>query len=82
MDNAGERHFIYQLLKRYPHALCAETDMLRRVADTKHGYAFACNKGVLPQCLQGIAPSVMLGYHTQAGGTAVHRVELAVVGEI
>ena len=82
MDNTGERHFIYQLLKGYPHALRTKADMLRRVANAKHGYAFAGNKGVLPQCLQGIAPSVMLGYHTQAGGTAVHRVELAVVGEI
>ena len=35
----------------------------------------------LTQGLQGIVATIMLGYHLQTGGTAVHGVGLAGVGE-
>jgi len=81
VQNAGQRHIIHQLFQRDPYSLRVHADAFRRIADAEHAHAFAGDKTLFPQGLQSIAATVMLGNHAQAGGAAVHGVQLGVVGE-
>lgn len=81
MHDAGQRRIVYQLLKRNHHSRRAKTDMFRCIADTQHRNSFARNKRLLAEGFQTVVPAVVLGYHAQAGGTAVHGIELGVGGE-
>jgi len=81
MQNAGQRHIIHQLLQRDPYPLRVHADAFGCIADAEHAHTFPCDKTLFPQGLQSIAATVMLGNHAQAGGAAVHGVQLGVVGE-
>ena len=80
LQTLRERSFL-QLLQGNPHSRCAEPDGFRRVTDAQHGYPLACDEGAFAERLQRIVLAVISGYHTQAGGAAVHRIQLEVVGE-
>ena len=81
VQDARKRHVFLQLLQGNTHSRCAETDGFRRVTDAQHGYPLACDEGAFAERLQRIVLAVISGYHTQAGGAAVHRIQLEVVGE-
>ena len=81
VQDARKRHVFLQLFQGNPHSRCAETDGFRRVTDAQHGYPLACDEGAFAERLQRIVLAVIFSYHTQAGGTAVHRIQLEVVGE-
>jgi len=51
------------------------------VADAKHADAFAGDEASLADGLLTICSAVVAGYHAEAGGTAVHGVELGDVWE-
>ncbi|GHT64081.1 hypothetical protein FACS189451_11440 [Bacteroidia bacterium] len=63
------------------HADGAEADAFGGVADAEHGDAFAGDVAFFAQCLAAVGAAVVFGEHAQAGGAAVHGVELGVVGE-
>ena len=71
-----------QLTKRYVHADGAEADAFGSGADTKHTHALASDKALLPERLQRVVLAIMLGHHPQAGGAAVHGIELLVKREV
>jgi len=81
VQNAGQRNIFHQLFQRNPYPLRVHPDAFGCIADAEHAHTFPCDKTLFPQGLQSIAASVMLGDHAQAGGAAVHGVELDVVGE-
>ena len=81
VQDARQRHVFLQLLQGNTHSRCAEPDGFRRVTDAQHGYPLACDEGALAERLQRIVLAVISGYHPQAGGAAVHRIQLEVVGE-
>jgi hypothetical protein len=58
-----------------------EADTFGGIGDTQHGDALAGDETFPTQGLDGEAATVMLGNHAEAGGTAVHGVELAEGGE-
>lgn len=70
-----------QLLKRYMHADGAEADAFGCGADTKHTHALASDEAFLPERLQRVVLAIMLSYHPQAGGAAIHGIELVIIGE-
>ena len=81
VQNAGQGSIFRQLFERNSYALRMHADAFGGIADPQHGNAFTSNETPIPQGLQGIAASVMLGDHAQAGGAAVHGVELGVMGK-
>ena len=81
VQDARQRHVFLQLLQGNTHPGCAETDGFRRVTDAQHGHPLACEEGAGAERLKRIVLAVIFGYHTQAGGAAVHRIQLEVVGE-
>lgn len=70
-----------QLLEGDVHADGAEADAFGGLADTEQAHAATPNEALLSECFQRIVPSVVLGNHPQAGGPAVHRVKLMIIGE-
>jgi len=81
MHNARQRHIFAQLLKINPHAHRLKTQLFCRIADTQHTHTAAGGGTHIAQFLNGVGFAVVLGYHCQAGGAAVHLVGLAEVGE-
>jgi hypothetical protein len=82
MKNAWIGHIVDQLLKTDPEPLGPESNTLGCLADAVHGNTLAGEERFLPQALQTKRMSVVLGYHPQTGGTAVHRVELSIIRKI
>ena len=82
MQDARQRHIFLQLPERNPHPRCPKPYRLCRLAYPQHRHAFPRDKGFIPQGLQAVRAAVVLGYHAEAGGAAVHRVELVIVGKI
>lgn len=64
------------------HADGAEADAFGSGADTKHTHALAPDEALLPERLQRVVLAIMLGHHPQAGGAAVHGIELLVKREV
>ena len=81
MQDARQGNIFHQLFQRYPHALRVHADAFGGIADAEHRNAFAGDEAPFTQVLQGVAASVMFGNHAEAGGTAVHGVELGVVNK-
>jgi hypothetical protein len=81
MQDTGQFYIVDQLFNINPYPNAVEADTFGGIADAEHGNAFAGDKGFFPQGLKGIAATVMLGNHAEASGTAIHRVQLGVVGE-
>ena len=71
-----------QLFERDMHADGAETDAFGGGADAEHAHALAPDEALLPKRLQRVVLAIMLGYHPQTGGAAVHGVELLVKREV
>ena len=80
VQDARQRHVFLQLLQGNTHPGCTETDGFRRGTDAQHGHPLACEEGAGAERLERIVLAVIFGYHTQAGGAAVHRIQLEVVG--
>lgn len=76
MYDTWQRCFFDQLFKGNHDPRCAEADVFRSVAYTQHGHPFARDERMLAEGFETVVPAVVPGYHTQAGGTAVHGVEL------
>ena len=74
MQHAGERALPLQLLQADAYTLRAKAYQLCGIANAKHRYALAGDKRTLPQILHRVAPPIMLGYHSEAGGATVHRI--------
>ena len=81
MHDARQRGF-NQLLEGDMHADGAEADAFGGGADAEHTHPFPSDKALLPERLQRVVLAVMLGHHPQAGGAAVHGIELVVIGEL
>ena len=81
MQDARQGSIFHQLFQRNPHSLRVHADAFRCIADAQHAHAFAGDETPFSQILQGVAASVIFGYHAEAGGTAVHGVEPGVVRE-
>ncbi len=82
MHKLGQRCVFYQLLERNHYPRCMEAYVLYRIANSQHRNPSARDKRMLAKGFQTVVPAIMLGYHAQAGGTAVHSVELGVGGEV
>ena len=78
--DAGQRGF-NQLLEGDMHADGAEADALGGGADAEHAHPLPPDKTLLPERLQRVVLAIVLSYHPQAGGAAVHGVELVVIWE-
>ena len=63
-----------------PHG--SEADALCRIADAQHRHPFASDERTFAKRLQGIPLAIISGNHLQASGAAVHRIVLAIVGEV
>jgi len=74
MQNTGQGRLGHQLLRADCNSGCVKADAFGCIADSQHGNAFAGDEALFPQVLQRIAATVILGYHAQTGGTAVHGV--------
>ena len=70
-----------QLLEGDMHADGAEADAFGGGADAEHAHPLPPDKALLPERLQRVVLAIMLGHHPQAGGAAVHGVELVVIWE-
>lgn len=81
MHDAGQRCFT-QLLERDMHADGAEADALGGGADAEHTHPLPPDEALLPERLQRVVLAIVFGHHPQAGGSAVHGVELVVIGEV
>ena len=78
--DAGQRGF-NQLLEGDMHADGAEADALGGGADAEHTHPLPPDEALLPERLQRVVLAIVLGHHPQAGGAAVHGVELLVKRE-
>jgi len=78
MKDARQRNIFHQLFQRNSHSLGVHADAFGGVADAEHRNAFAGDEAPFTEVLKGVAASVMSGYHAEAGGAAVHGVELGV----
>ena len=81
MHDAGQR-CLSQLLERDMHADGAEADAFGGGADAEHTHPLAPDEALLPERLQRVVLAIVFGHHPQAGGSAVHGVELVVIGEV
>lgn len=79
--DAGQRGF-GQLFKRNMHADGAETDAFGGGADAEHTHALSPDEALLPERLQRVVLAIVLSYHPQAGGAAVHGIKLLVKREL
>lgn len=80
MHDAGQRCFT-QLLERNMYADGAEADALGGGADAEHAHPLPPDEALLPERLQRVVLAVVFGHHPQAGGSAVHGIELVVIWE-
>ena len=78
MHDARQRGF-NQLLEGDMHADGAEADAFGCGADAEHTHPFPPDKAFLLERLQQVVLAVMLGHHPQAGGAAIHGIELVVI---
>jgi hypothetical protein len=79
VQNAGKESAIYQLLKIDSYPLCMHTDTFGGVADAEHGNTFAGDEGFFSKGLEGVTATVMFGDHAEAGGAAIHGIQLEIV---
>mgnify|MGYP003391058042 CR=1 FL=1 len=80
MHDAGQGS-LTQLFKRDMHADGAEADAFGGGADAEHTHPLAPDEALLPERLQRVVLAIVLGHHPQAGGAAVHGIELLVKRE-
>ena len=81
VQDAGERTQLLQLLQGDTYPLRAEPDGLSRLTDAQHRDPFPREEGLLAQGLERIASPIVFGDHPQAGRSAIHGIQLPVVGE-
>jgi len=74
MQNARQRRILNQLLKRQSHPLRVHSNTFSSIADSQHRHSLSRDETPFPQGLQGVAAAVVLCYHAEAGGAAVHGV--------
>ena len=67
-----------QLLKRNMHANRTEADAFGGGADAEHAHPLPPDEALLPERLQRVMLAIVLSYHPQTGGAAIHGVELLV----
>ena len=79
--DAGQRGF-NQLLEGDMHADGAEADAFGGGADAEHTHPLPPDKALLPERLQRVVLAIVLSYHPQAGGAAIHGIELLVKREL
>lgn len=70
-----------QLFKRNMPADGAEADALGGGADAEHTHPLPLDEALLPERLQRVVLAIVLGHHPQAGGAAIHGIELVVIWE-
>ncbi|MEI6138941.1 MAG: hypothetical protein WCP85_06745 [Mariniphaga sp.] len=56
-----------------------EADLFRPIAKVEEGDPFACDAAQIAQVLEGVVFAKVFGNHLQAGGTAVHGIQLVLV---
>ena len=81
MYDAGKIGFVAQLLPGEFYTDRPQTDTLGSIADTQQRNALPRDMAAITQILQGIMPTVKRGDDSQARRTAIHRIELNVVGK-
>lgn len=79
--DAGQRH-LCQLFKRNMHANRTEADALGGGADAEHTHPLPPDEALLPERLQRVVLAIVLSYHPQAGGAAIHGIKLVVMWEL
>jgi len=72
--NTWQGNIIAQLFEINFYACGTEPDGFCGIADTQHTHTLARDERTLPERLQRVSSSIMLGYHAEAGRTAVHGV--------
>ena len=82
VQNAGQGHIVRQLVKREPETLSVHPDAFGRIAYSQHRHSFAGDETPLPEGLKRVTAAIVLRYHAEAGGAAVHTVKLGVEGEV
>ena len=53
-----------------------EADLFGAIAEVEKGDPFACDAAQIAQVLEGVVFAKVFGNHLQAGGTAVHGIQL------
>ena len=81
MHDAGQG-CLTQLLERDMYADGAEADALGGSADAEHTHPLPPDEALLTERLQRVVLAVVFGHHPQAGGSAVHGIELVVMWEV
>jgi len=75
-SDAGQRHFVDQLVVADLYTHGAEADFLGSIADTQHRNTLAGDVAILTQQSQVVLPAMVLANHVQAGRAAVAGIEL------
>ena len=81
MNNRWKGHPIQQFLHRARDGKGTQTHTFGRTTQIEHGSTFFGDTTFISKKLQGIVFTKVFGNHFQASGTAVHHIELPLVGE-
>lgn len=65
--------------RNYTLTFCTETDVFGCFANSQHRNTFPGNVRLAAQILQTVTFTVIFGHHSQAGGAAVHGIELFIM---
>lgn len=76
MGDAGQRHFVGQLVVAYFHPHGAEADFLGGIADAQHRNTLTGDVALLAQQGQVMLPAIVPAHHVEAGRAAVPGIEL------
>jgi len=76
MYDAGQRDFCVEVLEVGPEGEGVEADLFSAIAEVEKGDPFACDAAQIAQVLKGVVFAKVFGNHLQAGGTAVHGIQL------
>ena len=81
VEDAGQGGIVGQLFHGDFHSQRTKAQILGSLADAQHRHTVAGDVAMIAQHLCRILLTVIFRYHPQRGGTAVHFVELLIMGK-
>ena len=80
--NTRQRCFFSKCFPVDTHTHCMQPDAFRCIADSHKRNTFPGDIAFIAQCLQCVGTTVMLGYHAQTRGSAIHCIKLFIKGKL